>query len=922
MRLSSLHILPALLACAAVACSSNDGELAPEIDSGSEDAVAEVATDTGTPDTNIEDTSIDSSASDSSSVDDVDPETTASVCGNGKREGAEECDDDNLASDDGCSSTCKLESKGPDDLCPGTSVALALGADGKRTATITGDTTKAYAHDSYSCGGGAGPDLVYSITSPVAGNVRFKLDADYPALIAARATCSDATTERACASNTSAGTTTGFVSMLAGDTIYLFVDGVGGSSGNFTLSLEQTASFCGDGVSEVPEQCDDGNVTGGDGCSSACQLESKVSPETCPGPIYAFSGTGTAPRKLSLSGDLSSAKNDLSTSLCTLTNGFDQVYQLVPDITGALTVDLHASFLNSVVYLRRECGTVTDSRFDVDCATSKTLTPAHFTAPVTKGVPVWLVVDSTSVANPTGPYSVDAVLTPASCGNGILDGGEACDDGNATNGDGCKSDCTVEATIGDKCATAETLTPAAKGDGTYAISRTGSTAGLANDFVKTGCEWGGNNVSPDALYAVTAPIDGLLTTTLDPSYPAILQVRTACVDGATGTSDTCKLTVGTSPVTQKTPVVAGSTYYVIVDGPSNLTPMSGSFALTASITPGTCGNGVIEGAEQCDDGGTIAGDGCDASCVLEPQADGSTCALPKVVTLADDGTGAWSNKIAFGTTNMKALKTFTAACPSAGREAFIKVTAPIDGNLVAEVTGGTFDVTLGARSSCTPDTGDSNRLACSATVKGLGDERFGIPVVAGKDYYLVVDGATATDFGRFDLSVKVTPARCGDLVLGTGEDCDDGNTTSGDGCSSTCKAEPIAGVDTCPGAPLTLTGTGSSPRTAVVKLSTATLTPDYGSTCGGDSRDGVFMVVPDVGGELEVQLAGAFNTTLYARTSCTKVSTEKACASTNDTTTGTRLLRFAASAKVPIYIFVDGRDGESGFATLSVKLTP
>ncbi|MGZ3419855.1 MAG: DUF4215 domain-containing protein, partial [Polyangiales bacterium] len=571
---------------------------------------------------------------------------------------------------------------------------------------------------------------------------------------------------------------------------------------------------------------------------------------------------------------------------------------------------------------RRECGNVTDSKYDLDCAQSTTLVSPKFTAPVVKGVPYWLVVDSRGIGLPAGPYSVDVVLTPATCGNGVLDGAEACDDGNTTNGDGCKSDCTLETTTGNKCADAEALTPAAVGDGTYAISHTGSTVGLTNDFPKIGCEWSGNNASPDAVYAVTAPIDGLLVAKLDPNFPAQLQVRSACVDGAIGTSDTCKLTTGTGAVTQTFPVVSGSTYYVIVDGPSNTVPAQGSFRLDLSVTPATCGNGVLEGAETCDDGGKIAGDGCDATCLLEPATDGSTCALPKVVTLADDGSGLYTNTLSFGTTNMKALKSFTTACPSAGREAFFKVTAPFDGNLTAEVTGATFDVTLGARSSCSPDTGDSNRLACSAIVKGLGDEHFGIPVVSGKDYYLVVDGATATDYGRFDLKVSVAPPRCGDLVVGTGEDCDDGNTTNGDGCSSTCKAEPITGVDTCPGAPLTLVGSGTTPRTAVVKMSTATLSADYVSTCGGNSRDGVFKIVPDVGGELEVQLSGVFNTTVYARTTCDKVVSELGCASTNDSTTGTRLMKFPVSAKVPVYIFVDGRDGESGFATLSVKLTP
>jgi cysteine-rich repeat protein len=39
-----------------------------------------------------------------------------------------------------------------------------------------------------------------------------------------------------------------------------------------------------------------------------------------------------------------------------------------------------------------------------------------------------------------------------------------------------------------------------------------------------------------------------------------------------------------------------------------------------------------------------------------------------------------------------------------------------------------------------------------------------------------------------------TSARCGDGILDSGEQCDDGNNVSGDGCSATCQTELDAGV--------------------------------------------------------------------------------------------------------------------------------
>ena len=35
---------------------------------------------------------------------------------------------------------------------------------------------------------------------------------------------------------------------------------------------------------------------------------------------------------------------------------------------------------------------------------------------------------------------------------------------------------------------------------------------------------------------------------------------------------------------------------------------------------------------------------------------------------------------------------------------------------------------------------------------------------------------------------------CGDATVGAGEECDDGNTASGDGCSSTCTDEGLNSV--------------------------------------------------------------------------------------------------------------------------------
>lgn len=51
-----------------------------------------------------------------------------------------------------------------------------------------------------------------------------------------------------------------------------------------------TTSSCGNGVTEPPEQCDDANVTNGDGCSATCQLEGGACTDVCAG-VVPVSGT-------------------------------------------------------------------------------------------------------------------------------------------------------------------------------------------------------------------------------------------------------------------------------------------------------------------------------------------------------------------------------------------------------------------------------------------------------------------------------------------------------------------------------------------------------------------------------------------------------------------------------------------------------
>jgi fibro-slime domain-containing protein len=156
------------------------------------------------------------------------------------------------------------------------------------------------------------------------------------------------------------------------------------------------------------------------------------------------------------------------------------------------------------------------------------------------------------------------------CGDGMIEGTEACDDGNTTAGDGCAADCTLE--CGWECPGGTACRAAKCGDG--------KVAG------KEQCD-DGNNTDGDGCAA---------DCTLESKPVAVAEgwICTSPSAAAVGTAD------GGAPATCKGPTTCTTT---------------------------VCGNGKVEGSEQCDDGNTVTGDGCSPFCRLEPKcpATGGGC---------------------------------------------------------------------------------------------------------------------------------------------------------------------------------------------------------------------------------------------------------------------------------------------------------
>ncbi len=831
----------------------------------------------------------------------------AFTCGNGETDPGEDCDDGNVSDGDGCSAVCAFEPTGPDDICPGVEIALGPVVDDQQIGSVGGTTTTVLPQYGGSCGGSAN-DTVYLVTPTVAGQLTATLTSDFDAILHARSTCDDPLSEVGCedAGLDSEPETVSF-EVSPGVPVYLFVDGYGGEAGSFTLDVEVATAFCGNGIAELPERCDDGNLTAADGCSPGCDIEAGGDPDDCPGQIFNLSSADPlAVRHIGLLGDTSALDTGITPTSCS-GSGKQEIFGIVPDVDGHMRVDLIAAYDDATVYVRGECDT---TGTQLDC--SEAAEPSEqlsITVPVFANNVYFVFADSAS-STKFGPYALDVYLTPGACGNDEVDGGEECDDGNADIGDGCDPLCVLEVPplSNDTCPGA----PLAIDPLTNAAVVTASTETLTPNWAGTCLTATTTN---DAVYELTSPIDGHVTLALDPYFDGGLYVRSECTTtGATAQLGCIDAIDGNGGEALGVPVEAGVPLYVFVD--SATSTQNGVFELSASVSPAQCGNGVLDGGEGCDDANALAGDGCAASCVLEPAGPEENCpGEPLALTQVGPD---WEGSVYSGTFNLASNLTAT-GCTSSGRDAVFSIVAPMDGVLQASLPQAAFNATLYARTDCATT---ASQVVCANDNASNGLETIAFPVVMGATYFIVVDTTTSSIApGPFLLDVKVVPPGCGDGFVTGAEECDDANATAGDGCAPDCGLETLVGNDQCPGYPVVLTGTGTDPRIGVITTDTTLLASNYVGTCGGSSRDAVYAVSSDIDGNLVAKLTPApgLDAVLHARSDCGNVGTQLAC---DDLATSGYTVSIPVTANTPLYLFVDGLNGELGVSTLSITVTP
>ena len=204
------------------------------------------------------------------------------------------------------------------------------------------------------------------------------------------------------------------------------------------------------------------------------------------------------------------------------------------------------------------------------------------------------------------------------CGDGVINTGEECDDGNSADADGCSPACAIEP--GWSCTDEPSVCVETCGDGVLDLA-TGEECEDGNLTPGDGCTAGckiedgwdcDNDPLPSACFAVCGD-------------EIIVPSKEGCddgdTDGTSGCNGACSQAVlgwECDPVTggkDSCNPICGDTLVVTGEACDDGNPDSGDGCSATCALESTCPNGIVEPGEECDGDGPGL-DECDANCKL------------------------------------------------------------------------------------------------------------------------------------------------------------------------------------------------------------------------------------------------------------------------------------------------------------------
>lgn len=387
------------------------------------------------------------------------------------------------------------------------------------------------------------------------------------------------------------------------------------------------------------------------------------------------------------------------------------------------------------------------------------------------------------------------------CGDAILQSTEACDDGNVTSGDGCSPSCQLE--VGFRCPVpGRACTSVAQcGDGNLMDPEQCEPAGIPG--CSAICQVEPGWVCPPGWPCFTRCGDGI-TAGLE-----------QCDDGNAGLGDgcdtTCALEWDYCLRSHACPNVYASCGNAIVEfgeacdsgGPSEtcgdncqLRPQCDANGYCDDI----CGDGIAAGS-NCDDGNLRNGDGCNSQCELELDFD---CSLELTPLLVPSGvyTRAEDAGVLGEPTELQTVYVELTRCrpvcgngllqlgeqcdPSSINES--EATCTVDCRRVSSYCG---DGVASGTEQC--DDGQNLGLSPGDCQPGCEHQRYCGDAIVDPTLGELCDLGKENNVGAYGTctSFCTLAARCGDGLVQAcgGEQCDDGNYSGGDGCSAACRTE-------------------------------------------------------------------------------------------------------------------------------------
>lgn len=325
---------------------------------------------------------------------------------------------------------------------------------------------------------------------------------------------------------------------------------------------------------------------------------------------------------------------------------------------------------------------------------------------------------------------------------------------------------------------------------TVSTTATDDTTASGNDFApdRFSCSPGG--AAQDLAFRWVAPTDGVFV--IDTEGSAIHDSVLIVLDELCETELACDDDDGTGFLSSmQFLATAGTAYTIVVDGwaASNVGPIQ------LNITPyaPVCGDGMVEGAEQCDDGNTAEGDGCDALCLVEANDCTMDDSIGSLV-----GTAIWSADTCAGSDSVR-----SDTCGGGQREPdqVVAWTAPAT-DVYAISLSSDHDSALTIQST------DCVELSCSDDDGPASAPGTQFAAIAGETYHIVADGFGSSTGDCGPVSLNILPSSlCADPDLdGT---CDFVLTTD----------------DPVPGSPMTLEVVGAPEGATVYFLVSGRIDP-------------------------------------------------------------------------------------------------